>query len=81
MKVVYWSNWYLCGKYWKLNNFVSLLGWGSTRVKVSKKRKRAKIDAEVAILLDLKRQLSIAEGKDPNDSAASGGKKKKNKKK
>ena len=47
----------------------------------SQKAEKARVDGEVAKLLDLKRQLIIAEGKDPNERASSGGKKKKNKKK
>ncbi len=45
----------------------------------SAKADKATIDAAVATLLDLKRQLMLAEGKDPAEAADSGGKKKKKK--
>lgn len=45
------------------------------------KADKGKIDAAVAKLLDLKKQLAISQGLDPNASASSGGKKKKGKKK
>ncbi len=47
----------------------------------SQKAEKSQVDAEVAKLLELKRQLAIAEGKNPGEAASGGGKKKKNKKK
>jgi hypothetical protein len=40
------------------------------------KAEKAKIDAEVATLLDLKRQLAVVQGEDPAAAAPSSGKKK-----
>ncbi len=45
------------------------------------KAEKSQIDTEVAKLLDLKKKLSIAEGKDPNTAPSGGKKGKKNKKK
>lgn len=45
----------------------------------SQKAEKSRIDSEVAVLLDLKRQLAVAQGQDPE--ALTGGKGKKGKKK
>jgi methionyl-tRNA synthetase len=45
----------------------------------SQKAEKSQIDSEVAVLLDLKRQLAVAQGQDPE--ALTGGKGKKGKKK
>ena len=47
----------------------------------SEKAEKTQIDIEVAKLLELKRMLAVAEGKNPIDTTTSTGKKKKNKKK
>lgn len=46
----------------------------------SAKAEKSAIDAEVAKLLDLKKQLVLAQGLDPAAAASSGGKKKGKKK-
>lgn len=52
---------------------------GLVRDLKSQKAEKSRIDSEVAVLLDLKRKLAVAQGQDPE--ALTGGKGKKGKKK
>ena len=63
----------------KLNQTLLLQGLVVRELKAAKAEKSA-IDAEVAKLLDLKKQLALAQGLDPAAAAPSGGKKKGKKK-
>lgn len=59
---------------------LSLQGDKVRKLKAEKADKE-KVDAEVAILLALKKKLAVAEGKDPNEQDSSSKGKKKGKKK